>query len=318
MRNSSQCGVMSEEFDVVVVGGGPAGLSAALSLVRARRKVLVLDAGRPRNRFAAHMHGVLGHDGLSPRTLLAAGRDEILGYGGEVRDAAVTGVTVMPGIRVSSSAGEVSARRLLVATGLTDELLPIPGLRENWGTAVVVCPYCDAWERRDRIIGVVATSVDSVEQAQTLRQWTDRVVYFANGFEVPNAETSRRLRVRGIRIVHAPVVRLTMRSDQEVRLHLADGADVGVGAVFTGTTMRPNDDLLRALGARTTIDRTSEWIAVDSDGRTSVRGVWAVGNVVDPRSNVSVSLGAGSLIAGAMNADMVAEDIDAAAAEARE
>ena len=174
-------GVEHEQTDVVIVGGGPAGLSAALSLGRARRRVVVVDAGRPRNMTAAHMHGVLGHDGLSPLRLLELGRQEVAGYGvrvirGDVTAARTDGATV----EVDLANETIRTRRLLVATGLDDVLPNIPGLREQWGRGVVVCPYCDGWEHRDDVIGVIATSPHSVEQAQLLRQWSDRIVYFAN------------------------------------------------------------------------------------------------------------------------------------------
>jgi thioredoxin reductase len=298
-----------ERTDVVIVGGGPAGLSAALSLGRALRRVIVVDAGKPRNMTAAHMHGVLGHDGLSPLRLLELGRKEVARFGvrlihGEVTAARTDGAA----IEVDTADGTIRTRRLLVATGLDDELPSIPGLRQQWGRGVVVCPYCDGWEHRHDVIGVVATSPHSVEQAQLLRQWSDRVVYFANVVGQPAADEMEALERRGIRFDSGPVTGLRIDDDRVTGVEV-DGRVVHVGVVFTGPTPRPRDALLRSLGASTTDGPFGSWVDIDEDGRTSVPGVWAVGNVVNVRSNVSVSLGLGSLVAGALNADLVADDI---------
>ncbi|WP_395244125.1 NAD(P)/FAD-dependent oxidoreductase [Agromyces sp. MMS24-K17] len=305
-----------EPIDVVIVGGGPAGLSAALSLGRARRRVVVIDSAEPRNRFAAHMHGVLGHDGLSPLALLERGRAEAAGYGvrmlrGEVSSARLDGGV----IEVDTAEGTIRTRRLLVATGLRDELPDIPGFPEQWGRGVVVCPYCDGWEHRHDVIGVVATSPRSVEQAQLLRQWSDRVVYFENVVGAASDADLERLASRGICVESGAVAGLrTLGEGDDARLRgvEVDGRVVEIGVIFTGPTMRPRDGLLRSLGASTTVSELGDWVDVDDDGRTSVPGVWAVGNVVNPRANVSVSLGLGSLVAGALNADLIADEVAAA------
>lgn len=297
------------DTDVVIVGGGPAGLSAALSLGRARRRVLVVDQARPRNRTAPHMHGVLGHDGLPPLKLLENGRREIAAYGvRSIIGDAVSARAKEGGIEVRTADSVIRARRLIVATGLTDELPEIPGLREQWGTGAVVCPYCDGWEHRQHVIGVVATSPHSVAQAQLLRQWSDRVVYFANIVGEPDGPEADALARRGIRVERGAVVSLLTANDRLEGIRL-EQRTVPVDVVFTAPVLRPNDALLRSLGAATTDGSAGSWIAVDRDGRTSVPRVWAVGNVVDPRANVSVSLGLGSLTAGAVNADLVDEDI---------
>jgi thioredoxin reductase len=299
----------AEVFDVAVVGGGPAGLSAALSLARARRRVIVFDAGDPRTGVAEHMHGVLGHDGLRPTALLERGRGEVQRHGGIVVDGRVETVRVGPaGIDVDGPSGVVRARRLIVATGLRDELPEIAGLREQWGRGVVVCPYCDGWERRDHTIGVIATGPQGIDQAHQLRQWSDAIVYFPNDVGEPGAEALRTLEGRGIRIERGRV-RAVRSNGGGVEAVELDDRSVGVESIFTATTLHPRDRLLRDLGARTLDDADGSWVVVDADGRTAVEHVWAVGNVVDRRSNVSVSLGAGSLIAGAVNADLTAEDI---------
>src|SRR5919197_239884 len=164
----------SHKYDVAIVGGGAAGLSAALVLARARRRVVVLDAGSPRNAPTAHMHNFLSRDGMPPAELLEVGRAEIRGYGAEI-----VGATVVR-LQSTSTAFEVvldngrtvAARRVLLATGLTDQLPDVPGVRERWGRDVLHCPYCHGWEFRDQPVGVLATGPRAVHQALLFRQWT--------------------------------------------------------------------------------------------------------------------------------------------------
>ncbi|HWM07298.1 MAG TPA: NAD(P)/FAD-dependent oxidoreductase, partial [Actinophytocola sp.] len=158
---------LMDEYDVVVLGGGAAGLSGALMLARSRRSVLVIDAGSPRNAPAEGVHGLLGHDGIAPAELLERGRAEVRGYGGQVvTGEVVTAAREDAGFRLTlADGGSVRARRLLVATGLVDELPAVAGLRERWGRDVVHCPYCHGWEVRARVIAVLATGPMSVHQA---------------------------------------------------------------------------------------------------------------------------------------------------------
>ena len=190
-------------YDVVMVGGGAAGLSAALVLGRARRRVAVIDAGDPRNAPAAHMHGFLSRDGMPPADLLAAGRAEAAGYGVEFVAGHV--VSIEPGFAVTLEDGEtLEARRLLIATGATDELPPIPGLRERWGRDFLHCPYCHGWEVRDQPLGVLGTGPGSVEHAQLIRQWTDDLIFFTHTHAITDAEREQ-LEARGIRVVDGEV-----------------------------------------------------------------------------------------------------------------
>ena len=175
--------------DVVVIGGGPAGLSGALSLVRARRTVLVVDDDRPRNAPAEGVHAFLTRDGVAPRELTRLGRAEVGAYGGAITSGTVTGVHrdddpdapfVVTVTAPGGDASEVRARRLLVTSGLVDELPAVDGLAERWGRDAVHCPYCHGWEVRDRTIGVLGTSAASLHQIELLRQWTDDVVAFTH------------------------------------------------------------------------------------------------------------------------------------------
>ena len=178
------------EYDVVIVGGGAAGLSAALVLTRARRQVAVVDAGRPRNAPAAHMQGFLGSDGLPPSQLLAAGRAEVTGYGGQLIAGTATAITPGPGSAAPArqyfdvtleDGRSLRARRVLVTTGLRDDIPDIPGVRERWGRDLLHCPYCHGHEVRDQPLGVLGGTPEAVAHAHLIRQWSPDVVFFAHG-----------------------------------------------------------------------------------------------------------------------------------------
>jgi thioredoxin reductase len=299
-------------YDVVVVGGGAAGLSAALVLARARRRVLVVDSNAPRNAPAAHMHGYLSRDGMPPTDLLAAGRDEVARYGGQVvtdtvTDVAASGTDDRPGFRLRLSGGRlVTARRLLVATGLRDELPDITGLRERWARDVLHCPYCHGWEVRDQRLGVLVDgSPESVRYAHIVRQWSHDVVVFGPEGAL-SEQHAAELAARGIRIVVGDVSRVLVEDDRLLGVELADGRSVRRDALFVPPRFVPNADLLTRLGAEAD-DRG--WVQRDAAGRTTVPGVWTAGNVANPRAQVITAAGEGSAAAIDLNADIVDDDV---------
>jgi thioredoxin reductase len=292
-------------YDVVVVGGGAAGLSAALVLGRARRRVAVIDAGAPRNAPAAHMQGFLSRDGMPPADLLAAGRAEVTGYGVDLVDGQV--IEVEGSFIVRLAGGRLlSARRILVATGVRDELPEIPGVRERWGRDLLHCPYCHGWEVRDQPIGVLGASPGSVQHALLVRQWSDDVAFFVNQYDLTGAERMM-LKARGVQIIEGEVARLVVEDDRLTGVALTDGRVVQREAVFIRPVNVPHaDGLLAGLGC--TVDDAG-FVKVDGVGRTSTFGVWAAGNAVDPRAQVITAAGAGSAAAIAINADLVQEDV---------
>jgi thioredoxin reductase len=295
-------------YDVAIVGGGAAGLSAALVLGRARRRVVVIDAGEPRNAPAAHMHGFLSRDGMPPAELLAQGRAEAGVYGVEFLSGQV--VSVKPGFSVSLKDGEtLDARRLLLATGATDELPSIPGLRERWGRDFLHCPYCHGWEVRDQRLGVLGTSPGSVEHAQLIRQWSDDLVFFSHTYELREAE-GEQLQARGIRIVDGEVRGVAVEGDRLTGVVLGEGRTVELDALFVRPEIRPRlDGLLAGLGCDTD---DLGFVIVDTAGRSSVAGVWAVGNAANPRAQVITAAGEGSAAAISINTDLIQEDIEIA------
>ena len=307
-----------DAYDVVVTGGGAAGLNGALQLARSRRSVLVVDAGQPRNRPAHAVHGLLGHDGLPPAQLLARGRDEVRGYGGEVVTGAVAAVRgdLDSGFTVALADGRtVRARRLLVTSGLVDELPAIPGLRERWGRDVVHCPYCHGWEVRDQAIGVLASGPRSVHQALLFRQLSDDVVYFRHETALDDAEAAQ-LAARGIRVVDGEVSALVIADDRLAGVRLADGSVVPRQAVAVGARMTARAGFLADLGLKPSEHPSGMGVHIPADpaGRTEVPGVWAAGNVTDLFAQVGASAAAGALAGAVINADLVEEEVRRAVA----
>ncbi|GAB3432752.1 NAD(P)/FAD-dependent oxidoreductase [Actinophytocola sediminis] len=287
-------------YDVVIVGGGPAGLAAALTLGRARRRVVVVDAGEPRNARASAMHDYLSRDGMPPGELLATGRAEVARYGVELVEDRV--VSARPGLAVTLAGGRVlTARRLLVTTGLRDELPDIPGLAELWGTDVVVCPYCHGYEVADQPLGLLAGGPQGVDKAVLIREWSADTVLFTNGYQ-PTDEELARLAERGIAVERGVVAEAVAEQGRLAGVRLADGRLVARAALFVAPRFVPVDGLLRELGCELT---DQGWVRVDAAGRTSVEGVWAVGNVVDPMQNVASSAGAAAFTSAMLNTELV-------------
>ena len=297
-----------DSFDVVVAGGGAAGLSAALVLGRARRRVAVVDAGSPRNAPAAHMQGFLSRDGMAPAELLAAGRSEVASYGVELLEDHVADIE--PGFAVRLGRGRVlNARRVLIATGLNDALPDIPGVSERWGRDLLPCPYCHGWEVRDQPIGVLGTNPAAVEHALLIRQWSDDIAFFTHTYPL-TADERATLDARAVGVIDGLVARLSIVEDRLDAVQLTDGRAFPRAAVFIRPAFhRHKDDPVDSLGCE--LD-DSGFIQVDRTGRTSVPGVWAAGNVANPRAQVITAAGEGSTAAISINTDLVQEDVERA------
>ena len=311
--------------DVVVVGGSAAGLSAALTLARVRRSVLVLDGGRPRNAPAGHVHGFLTRDGMPPAELVAAGRAEVTGYGGTVQDADVVSIRRLDGPAIGfevdlDDGSSVRARRVLVATGIVDVLPEVPGLAERWGRDVLHCPYCHGWEVRDQAVGILATGPMSVHQALLFRQLTDDVTVFLHAAAELSDEHWEQLAARGIAVVVGEVVGIEVTDDRLAGVRLAGGTVFPVQALVVAPRMVARADLLVGLGVQTAdLDMGGHVVgsyvpATDPTGRTEVPGVWVAGNVTDLSAQVVAAAAAGVRAAAGINADLVAEETTAAVA----
>lgn len=302
-----------ESFDVVVVGGGAAGLAGALTLVRARRSVLVIDSGSPRNAPAAHMHGYLGLDGESPAALLARGRAEVEGYGGRIRPGTAVAADPLPdgGFRVRCGDGStVRAGRLLVATGLVDELPAVPGLAARWGRDVLHCPYCHGWEVRDQPVAVLADGPLAVHQAQMWRHWSGRTTLLAHSWALGGQDRELAAAL-GIRVVEGEVTGLVVEDDRLTGVALAGGAAVECRALVVAPRFTARSGVLTGLGLPTTdVTRDGRVIgrSVASDpatGATALHGVWVAGNVTAPLEKVAGAAAQGAQAAAAINADLI-------------
>ena len=313
-----------QTYDVVVIGGGAAGLSGALALARSRRSVLVVDNGEPRNAPAAHMHNYLGYDGRPPSELIAAGRAEVAGYGAEFLDGRAESATRDGDVfRVVVDGREVLGRRLLVTTGLTDELPDVPGLAARWGRDVAHCPYCHGWEVRDRRIGVLAGSPLSVHQAQMWRQLSPEVVLLLNGTDRPAPEQAEELAARSIPVVEEPVAEVLVTEDRITGVRLASGEVIPLDVIVAGPRMVARSGLLESLGLEPADFEMrgavlGRRIPADETGATSVPGVWVAGNVTNLGATVVAAAAAGQIAGAAVNMDLIAEETRTAVGGYRE
>ena len=316
-------------LDVVVIGGGAAGLAAAMSLARFRHRVAVIDAGAPRNAPAGGVHNYLSRDGLPPAELLRIGREELRGYGAEVIDGAVTAVRETP---VGPSASRftieladgrsLTARRVLVASGLTDELPDVPGVAQRWGRDVLHCPYCHGWEVRDQRLAVFATAAPGLHTVQLWRQLSNQVtLVLAPGVE-PSDEQWEQFAARGISVVQGPVSELIVTEDRVSGLRLAGGHVVDCDALAISTALHARVDFLAPLGLRPVPFEMGETVAgsrleTGPMGTTDMPGLYAAGNVTDLFAQVAGSVSSGLLTAAAVNASLIEEDTAAAVAATR-
>ncbi|MEU3851021.1 NAD(P)/FAD-dependent oxidoreductase [Streptomyces sp. NPDC029554] len=307
---------MTEKYAVVVVGGGAAGLSAALVLGRARQRTLVVDAGEPRNAPAAHMQGYLSRDGMPPAEFLAIGREEIARYGVELVRDRVVDVERGEDFAVALAGGRtVRARRLVVATGLKDELPTVPGVAERFGRDVLHCPFCHGWEVRDQPFGVLATSPASVHQALMVSQWSKDVRLFLH--TVAEAELSdedlRRLAAARVDVVPGEVAELVVEDDRLTGVRLADGTTHTRSVLFAAPRPVPQTGLLERLGAELHETPFGAYPVVDATGLTTVPGVWAAGNAIGFAEQVVHAASGGYRAASAIVGDLLMTDLDAAA-----
>ncbi|GHH93309.1 NAD(P)/FAD-dependent oxidoreductase [Streptomyces capillispiralis] len=314
-RNEDLGRTGDESYDVVVVGGGAAGLSAALVLGRARLRTLVVDAGEPRNAPSSHMQGYLSRDGMSPAEFLALGREEIAGYGVELVRDRVTEVTGDGDFTVVLDAGRpVRARRLIVATGLKDELPEVPGVAERFGRDVLHCPFCHGWEVRDEPFGVLASSAMSVHQALMVSQWSKDVTLFLH--RVAEEELSdqdlRRLAAAGVGVVPGEVAELVTDDDRLTGVRLADGTTHARSVLFVGPRPVPQTGLLERLGAELNETPFGAYPVVDPTGLTTVPGVWAAGNAIGFAEQVVHAASGGYRAATAIVGDLLMSRLDAA------
>lgn len=320
---------MRDHYDVIVIGGAAAGLSAALVLGRSRRSVLVVDAGEPRNAPSAGAHNYLGREGIAPAELSAIGRDEVAAYGVEVTAgrivaaSATTGDGTDPvGFSVTLDSGTVvTARRLVVASGAVDVLPQVPGLAEQWGRGVVHCPFCHGWEIRDQRIGVLVTTPNGVHHALMFRALSEHVTAFVTDPVLVDDTGLASLRARGIEVVDDTVTQVLSSEGTLTGVTLGSGEVVELDALAAASIAEARVDFLSGLGLVATDQfmgdfRYASALTVDPAGQTSVRGVYAAGNVAAPMATVIASAAAGVQAGAATHGDLVQADLAAALAAA--
>jgi len=307
---------MNTSYDVVIVGGGPAGLSAGTALARSRRTVLVLDSGRPRNAPAGHLHNFLSRDNTSPQELVAIGRREVESFGGTVEAAEVSSVRqVDDAFEVTTADGRVArARRVLVTTGLEDRLPDIPGLAERWGRDVLHCPYCHGYEVRDQAVGILAVGPLAGHAAGLWRQLSDRVTVFRHDGGDLDPETAERLDALGVPVVEGRVAGLVVEEDRLTGVRLESGEVVFVDAAVVSPRAGARAGFLDELRLETVeIEMMGRVVAtrLDADplGRTAVAGVWAAGSVVEPMAQLMASAASGLMAGAQINAELVETDL---------
>jgi thioredoxin reductase len=308
--------------DAVVIGGGSAGLNGALMLARSRRSVVVIDSGSPRNAPAQAMHGFIVLDGTPPPEILRRGREQVRQYGGrvvfgEVVSAESAAPSVDGDLRFTVSLADgrsITARRILVATGLTDVLPEVPGLAEHWGHSVVHCPYCHGWEVRDEPIGILATGPASIGHAFLFRQLTEDLTYFTHGADL-DEDTRARFTARGIRIIDTPVKEVVNNEDGALAgVRLADGQVVARRVLAVATQMQARTQGLEGLSlpVQELPNNMGRGFASGMAGTTEVPGVWVAGNATDLTAQVGASAAAGALAGAHINSVLATADTDAA------
>ncbi len=318
---------LAPSYDVVIIGGGAAGLSGALALGRARRTVLVIDAGDPRNAPAGHVHNYLTSEGMPPGDLLAKGRAEVAQYGVQVVRATATSARLLtedsrgPQARhggdrfvVELDDGRtVRARRLLVATGLTDELPDVPGVVERWGRDVLHCPYCHGWEVRDQAIGILGTGPMATHSALLFRNWSDDIVLFRHTAPPLSDEQAEQLAARGITVLDGEVSALEVEDDRLTGVRLRSGEVVPRQAVVVAPRLLARSGPLTGIGLETTNMEMGGYvfgrsIPAELIGATSIPGVYVAGNVTNLMAQVITSAADGLGVGAQINADLIAEE----------
>ena len=295
------------EYDVIIIGGSFAGLTAAMQLARARRAVLVLDTGAPRNRFAASSHGFPGQDGRRPADIQADLVAELASYPTVTlrNTAAATARRDGAGFHVTlSDDTETTAQRLVLAYGVRDSLPDLPGVSARWGVSVLHCPYCHGYELNRQPVGVLAQDELAMHQAVLLPDW-GATTLFTQGAFTPAPEQARLLATRGVQVEHTPVERLVGTEPALDAVRLVDGREIPLAGLFLAPRTTPACDLAEQLGCATEDGPTGPYLGVDAMQGTSVAGVFAAGDLASPMPNATLAAAAGVMAGAAAHRSLI-------------
>ncbi|WP_240231563.1 NAD(P)/FAD-dependent oxidoreductase [Devosia lacusdianchii] len=285
--------------DVIIIGGSFAGLAGALQLGRARRKVTVLDTGLPRNRFAAHSHGLLGHDHKAPADILSAARQQLERYptvrlvnaradnaGGTIDDFSV----------LTDDGETLTARRLLLTYGVSDQMPTIPGFADCWGKSIVPCPYCDGFEVAGQHWGLVYSGSQALHAVSLFHDWTDRLTLFADGHDIP-ADARADLARRNVPVIDGKLERISHRDGHLSTINLDTGRNLAVDVLFAHPRNRPSANLHTTLGLETLDAPVGLYLKTDDRRETSVKGIYAAGDLANPMASVTLATSSGAMAA---------------------
>ena len=320
LRPAAEAPEISMDADVVVLGGGSAGLAASIALARSRRKVVVLDEGEPRNAPAEGAHNVLGNEGIAPLELLARGRAEAASYGVQIVSGAVTRASgTIDDFTVDGGGGthRVHARRIILATGLVDDLPEIPGIDAGWGHTVLHCPFCHGWEVRDQRIGIIARDEVAIHQAMLFSQLSDRVTVFLHDAADPNDAQKEQLAALKVTLVRPRVKRLLMDGTQVRAVEVDNGRNFALDAVVVVPRFNARTALYESLGGVAEDFPFGTQIPTDSRGMTDIAGVWAAGNAAQPMAMVVAAAASGVATGAAVHGDLAFADLEKAVKERR-
>ncbi|WP_179206772.1 FAD-dependent oxidoreductase [Microbacterium esteraromaticum] len=308
----------TRDTDVAVIGGGPAGLAAAIALARSRRNVVLVDAGEPRNAPAEGAHNVLGNEGIAPLELIARGRAEAESYGVQIvsgRVSRVSGQIDDFTVEVGEGAQRIRARRVILATGLVDDLPDVPGVAAGWGSTVLHCPFCHGWEVRDQRIAILARQDVPLHQAMLFRQLSDRVTLFLHEASVPTAEQWEQLAALKVDVVTSRVRRLRMEHTRVRAVEMEDGSLFDADAVVVSPRFNVRTELYEMLGGIAGEGMFGAEIPVDPRGQTAVSGVWVAGNAGQPMAMVVASSASGMMTGAAVHGDLALSELNAAVSQ---
>ena len=285
--------------DVIIIGGSFAGLAGALQIGRARRKITVLDTGLPRNRFAGHSHGLLGHDHKPPLDILATARQQLARYPTiklvNARAEAISGA--LDDFSVLTDGGEtLKARRLLLSYGVADQMPTIPGFAESWGKSIVPCPYCDGFEVAGQHWGLVYSGPHSLHAVSLFHDWTDRLTLFADGHDI-SADDRADLARRNVPVVDGRIVEIAHQNGQISTVNLDTGFHIAVDVLFAHPRNRPSSSLHEKLGLETSDTPVGYMLKTDDRRETSVKGIYAAGDLANPMASVTVATHSGAMAA---------------------